>query len=65
MRLTKHLVVFAKAPRLGTVKTRLAASIGPVTAWAFARFTLEAVVRPLACDRRWRCWLAVTPDKSI
>ena len=65
MSLTKHLVVFAKAPRLGTVKTRLAASIGPVTAWAFARYTLEAVVRPLACDRRWRCWLAVTPDKSI
>ena len=65
MSLTQHLVVFAKTPRLGTVKTRLAADIGLTTAWAFARQTLAAVVRPLASDRRWRCWLAVTPDKDI
>jgi rSAM/selenodomain-associated transferase 1 len=65
MSLKRHLVVFVRAPRLGTVKTRLAADIGPVSAWAFARNTLEAVIRPLASDRRWRCWLAVTPDKAI
>ncbi|HJO74970.1 MAG TPA: TIGR04282 family arsenosugar biosynthesis glycosyltransferase [Rhodospirillales bacterium] len=65
MSLDRHLVVFVRAPRIGTVKTRLAADIGPVGAWAFARNTLTDVVRPLASDRRWRCWLAVTPDKTI
>ncbi|MDA1090197.1 MAG: TIGR04282 family arsenosugar biosynthesis glycosyltransferase [Proteobacteria bacterium] len=65
MRLTNHLVVFARAPRIGRVKTRLAADIGVLKAWAFARNTLKAVVRPLADDPRWRCWLAVTPDTSI
>ncbi len=65
MSLTRHLVVFARAPRIGRVKTRLAAGIGPVAAWAFARHTLRNVVRPLAADRRWRCWLAVTPDRAV
>lgn len=65
MSLTRHLVVFARAPRLGRVKTRLAADIGKVAAWAFARNTLENVVRPLAKDTRWLCWLAVTPDKDV
>ncbi len=60
----KHLVIFVKAPRLGRVKTRLAADIGVVAAWAFYRRTMADVVRRLACDRRWRCWLAVTPDSA-
>jgi rSAM/selenodomain-associated transferase 1 len=60
-----HLVVFAKAPRLGRVKTRLGADIGTVSAWAFARRTLDAVVGPLAGDPRWRCWLAVSPDGAV
>ena len=57
-----HLVVFAKAPRLGTVKTRLAADIGWVAATAFQRNTARNLLRRLGRDRRWRCWLAVTPD---
>jgi len=65
MSLINHLVVFAKAPRIGQVKTRLAADIGAVNAWAFARHTLNAVVRPLGNDPRWRCWLAVTPDAAV
>ncbi len=65
MSLKNHLVVFAKAPRMGRVKTRLAADIGTVAAWAFARLSLDAVVRPLARDTRWRCWLAVTPDRAV
>ena len=61
----QHLIVMAKAPRLGRVKTRLAADIGAVAAWAFYRRTLASVVRPLARDRRWTTWLAVTPDASV
>ena len=61
----RHLVVFAKTPRLGAVKTRLAADIGTVPAWAFPRRTLQAIVRPLAGDSRWRCWLALSPDVAV
>jgi len=61
----RHLVVFAKVPRLGRVKTRLAADIGAVAAWGFYRQTLSYVIGKLASDRRWRCWLAVTPDGAV
>ena len=63
MRLENHLVVFVKAPRLGAVKRRLARDIGAFEAWRFYRRTLATVLRPLVADRRWRCWLAVTPDR--
>ena len=65
MSLHRHLVVFAKAPRLGRVKTRLAADIGAVAAWGFYRQTLSRVIGKAAGDRRWRCWLAVTPDAAV
>ncbi len=60
-----HLVVFAKTPRLGTVKTRLTTDIGTVAAWAFARQSIKAIVAPLARDTRWKCWLALSPDWAV
>ncbi len=63
MRFGQHLVVFARAPRLGAVKRRLAADIGDVAAWQFYRRTLARVLRRVAPDPRWRSWLAVTPDR--
>ena len=54
-----RLVIFAKTPRLGQGKRRLAAGIGLVPAWRFQRLALDRVVRRLARDRRWECWLAV------
>ena len=62
MRLTPNLVVFARAPRRGAVKRRLAADIGADAALAFYRRTLDDVLRRLGRDPRWRTWLAVTPD---
>ena len=59
-----HLVAFAKTPHLGRVKSRLAADVGAVAATAFYRRTLRSVLPPLARDGRWRCWLAVTPDRD-
>jgi rSAM/selenodomain-associated transferase 1 len=56
------LVVFARAPRLGQVKRRLAAGIGARRALAFYRATLAAVLARLAPSRRWRTLLAATPD---
>jgi rSAM/selenodomain-associated transferase 1 len=62
--LEKHLVIFAKAPRMGRVKSRLARHIGGVRAWAFYRRMLADLTRRMGRDRRWRCWLAVSPDRS-
>ncbi len=63
MNVEQHLVVFARAPRLGAVKRRLAADIGDVAAWQFYRRTLARVLRRIAPDPRWRSWLSVTPDR--
>jgi uncharacterized protein len=54
--------VFARAPRLGTVKRRLAAGIGARAALRFYQATLAATLRRLAADRRFRTVLAVTPE---
>ena len=62
-RLDNHLVIFVKAPQRGAVKTRLARAIGPGPAQRFARETARVLIRRLCNDARWRCWLAVTPDR--
>jgi rSAM/selenodomain-associated transferase 1 len=59
--MNRHLVVFVKAPRLGTVKTRLARSIGDLEAGLFYRRLTAQVLRRL--HGPWRLWLAVTPDR--
>ena len=64
MTLARHVVIFAKAPVLGRVKSRLAADIGWLAATAFQRQTLAATCRRLRHGRPWRLWLAVTPDRS-
>ncbi|MSP66626.1 MAG: DUF2064 domain-containing protein [Alphaproteobacteria bacterium] len=63
MRRRGTLIVFAKAPRYGAAKTRLARGIGTLGAWRFYRVGLAALLRRLGRDRRWRRVLAVTPDR--
>jgi len=60
--LTNHLIIFAKDPRLGCVKTRLGHDIGMVDAWVFYRRCLIDTTRRMAADPRWCTWLALTPD---
>lgn len=62
---SRHLLVFAKAPRLGQAKSRLAAGIGPVAALRFYRETAARLLRRLGGDPRWRVWLAVTPRRAF
>ncbi|WP_428492367.1 TIGR04282 family arsenosugar biosynthesis glycosyltransferase [Rhodopila sp.] len=57
------IIVFAKAPRLGTVKRRLAAGIGERAALRFHLATLTALLRDLRSRRRFDVVLAVTPDR--
>ena len=58
------VVVFAKAPVAGTVKTRLARSIGTAAATDFYRSTLATTVARLRGRAGWSTVLAVTPDSS-
>ncbi|HEX2113246.1 MAG TPA: TIGR04282 family arsenosugar biosynthesis glycosyltransferase [Alphaproteobacteria bacterium] len=58
------LVVFAKAPALGRVKSRLARGIGSAAALAFYRRTLARLLKCVAKDRRWETVLVVSPDAA-
>jgi rSAM/selenodomain-associated transferase 1 len=58
------VIVFARAPRLGAVKRRLAREIGDRAALRFHVATLTRLVRSLAADRRFRTVLAITPDRA-
>ncbi|MBC8269661.1 MAG: TIGR04282 family arsenosugar biosynthesis glycosyltransferase [Rhodospirillaceae bacterium] len=61
----RHLVVFAREPVLGRVKGRLGRDIGVFAATRFYRQTLAIVLNRLSRNRRWRCWLALSPDSAI
>jgi hypothetical protein len=61
----RHVVIMARAPRLGTVKRRLARDIGELAAWRFYRHGLVALARRLHGGGRWHSWLAVTPDRAM
>jgi len=56
------LVIMAKAPALGRVKTRLARDIGAVEATRFYRVALARLIRRLGADARWRTIIAASPD---
>jgi rSAM/selenodomain-associated transferase 1 len=59
------LVVMAKAPVAGLVKTRLARRIGAAEALRFYRATTAALLRRVGRDPRWRTVLAVAPDRLV
>ncbi len=61
----QHLVIFARQPRLGVGKRRLAADVGDIEALRFARHALERLTRVLGRDPRWRLWMAVSPDRPV
>jgi glycosyltransferase A (GT-A) superfamily protein (DUF2064 family) len=58
------VVVFARAPRLGAVKRRLARDIGDRGALRFHVATLTRLLRALVAERRFRTVLAITPDRA-
>ncbi len=59
-----HLVLMAKEPRMGRVKTRLASEVGLINAWRFYHFNLARTANALR-DDRWHCWLSITPDRAV
>ena len=58
----RHLAIFAKEPRPGRAKRRLARDVGHAEAWLFYRRLVRRVLPPIARDPRWTTWLATTPD---
>jgi hypothetical protein len=60
----RHLILFARLPRLGAGKRRLARDIGAAAALRFERLMLARSLRRLGRDRRWQLRLAVTPDRA-
>lgn len=61
----RTLVIFAKVPGAGRVKTRLARGIGTVPAAWWFRHQLARLVRRVGRDPRWETVLAVAPDTGI
>lgn len=60
-----RLVIMARQPAAGRVKTRLASQIGTSAALHAYRGMLNALLREAGRDRRWETWLAVTPATSV
>lgn len=60
-----HLVVMAKLPSAGRVKTRLARQIGIAEALRVYRTVLNRTLRDLSADPRWQTWVAVSPDTAV
>ena len=60
-----RLVVIAKLPVAGGVKTRLAHEIGVAGATRFARQAAAALLQRVGLDRRWQTILAVAPVQGL
>lgn len=58
------LIIFAKSPRMGVSKTRLAAGIGPVRAWRVKRALDAYTCRVALSAQKWQTLLAVAPAKD-
>ncbi len=58
------LIQFARVPRVGRVKTRLARDIGTVPACWWFRHQIRDLLRRLE-DPRWQIVLAVAPDRAL
>ncbi len=63
-RLRRRVVIFAKEPYPGRVKTRLGRAIGAVGAARWFRREAVSLARRLAADPRWETVIAVAPDEK-
>lgn len=59
----RHVIVFARSPEFGRVKTRLAKEVGPLAAWQFYRQATEVLLKRLHRDPTWCVWLAWTGSR--
>lgn len=62
--MTRQLVIFAKYPASGRVKTRLARDVGTSRALQFYRSSLSSLLRRVGHDARWHTRIALAPDTA-
>lgn len=62
--MTRSVLIFAKPPRMGLSKTRLAAGLGKTEAARIARFTMSATMKA-SLDPRWQTRLYTAPDQML
>lgn len=60
----RTLIVFAKTPRFGLVKSRLGRDIGVAAATFWYRRTLAGTLQRLARPARWNCMLYAAPHHA-
>lgn len=60
----RTVLIFAKPPRMGLSKTRLAAGLGRTEAARIARFAMARTLR-VTTDRRWQTVLYAAPDAAL
>ena len=63
--MNRHLIIMAKAPRIGLVKTRLAADVGLLEATRIYRRMLTGIIREAGGDPRWQTHLALAPERFL
>ena len=61
----RKLIIMAKSPVAGRVKTRLSRDIGSAAATNFYRHTCQNVIARLSCANLWRTILSISPDTEI
>jgi len=65
MKIKRHLVIMAKTPQVGLVKSRLAADIGLIPAWTFYRRNLQNLFKEVRKCQKWKTYLFITPDNLL
>jgi hypothetical protein len=63
--LDPQLIIMAKTPLIGAVKTRLARDVGGVEALRFFRTAAQSLIRRVGRDPRWRTAIAASPDRAV
>ena len=61
----RHLIIFARAPRLGRVKSRLAKEVGMIEALRLHRLLTMHLLEKVAGNPMWQSWIWVTPEPAI
>ena len=61
----RQLIIMAKAPRAGLVKTRLASEIGTAAATGLYRSMLASLLHRVVAPARWQTTLAIAPDWAV
>lgn len=63
--MNNHLVIMAKRPTMGRVKTRLAQSIGNGAAYRFFNLNLQNLMRQLGQNAKFTMHVATTPKNAV